>query len=81
MVLGGGCSVGSEAIAGTAHHWNLINVSKIASLFKMAPLFVFCSFVLNKQRDHPEPAGVTFLYSIGFYAPFYFNFDYDWSIA
>ena len=27
MILGAGCSVGSEAIAGTAHHWNLITVS------------------------------------------------------
>ncbi|XP_072047136.1 gamma-aminobutyric acid type B receptor subunit 1-like [Amphiura filiformis] len=31
MILGGGCSVGSEAIAGTAHYWNLISLSPTSS--------------------------------------------------
>ncbi|XP_072047140.1 gamma-aminobutyric acid type B receptor subunit 2-like [Amphiura filiformis] len=31
MILGGGCSLGSEAIAGTAHYWNLISVSPTSS--------------------------------------------------
>ncbi|XP_072047142.1 gamma-aminobutyric acid type B receptor subunit 1-like [Amphiura filiformis] len=31
MILGGGCSSGSEAIAGTSHYWNLISVSPTAS--------------------------------------------------
>ena len=50
MLLGGGCSTATQAIAATAYHWNLVTASKISSPHcqkKMVLVTTFLSSLWN----------------------------------
>ncbi|XP_072047137.1 gamma-aminobutyric acid type B receptor subunit 1-like [Amphiura filiformis] len=66
MILGGGCSVGSEAIASTAHYWNLISVSPTSSSPALSNRVKYPLFYRTQTTEHSlNPARVAIMKEFG----------------
>ncbi|XP_072048302.1 gamma-aminobutyric acid type B receptor subunit 2-like [Amphiura filiformis] len=66
MILGGGCSVGSEAIAGTAHYWNLISVSPTSSSPGLSSRVKYPLFYRTRPAEQSfNPARVAIMKKFG----------------
>ncbi|XP_072047292.1 gamma-aminobutyric acid type B receptor subunit 2-like isoform X2 [Amphiura filiformis] len=66
MILGGACSVGSEAIAGTAHYWNLISVSPTSSSPGLSNRVTYPLFYRTRPAEQSfNPARVAIMKKFG----------------